>query len=203
MHYGYRAGRIIYEEGHKLVITEYCSSACAEFLLPAAKSLVFDKSPLIGFHGNSLSRESLIREQAGQDAVFCHSTLGLNTRIRQLYKKTGHNPDFWKTQYKHLNVTDKTIKQSPFSVKKEYEELVVNGTKLRNIKECYTIDVKTSHPFWFPTSKQLKTGFGLKFEGDVCADNQNCYEDKLDKIYPKGTSLAVGDTVYISKGSPE
>ena len=53
--YGYRAARIIYEEGHKLIITEYCSSACAEFLLPAAKSLVFDKSPLIGFHGSPLT----------------------------------------------------------------------------------------------------------------------------------------------------
>ena len=107
-------------------------------------------------------------------------------------------------QYNYLDVISISMKTVNVPIKPEFENIVIEGKKISELwKDCAMPNIKTRHRMWFPTSKQLKTGFGLKFEGDVCADNQNCYEDKLDKIYPKGTSLAVGDTVYISKGSPE
>ncbi len=201
--FGQLAGWIIFEEGHKIVVSGSCSSACAELLLPAAHDLIFYDSPLIGFHGNSLSREELAKDQVGEYVLLCRASPTLNLRIRKLYEATGHDSDFWKSQYQHLVITSKTLTTQPNTVKEQYKNVEINGIKLGDIKSCYTLDVKTKHAVWYPTSEQLKVGLGLMFKGSVCADNRNCYEERLDRLYPKYTSLAVGDTVYISKGPPE
>ncbi len=60
---------------------------------------------------------------------------------------------------------------------------------------------KFENLFWLPTSQQLKNLWGLKFEGQLCADDFDECKIKINSHWSKGKRIVVGDEIYISKGS--
>lgn len=158
-------------------ITRECTSGCAEILLPAAHSIYFENRPIIGYHGNILSYRYYVDNFAVRDTNKCGWRYAEETET--LLEEKSLNQFFWKEQMKRLN-PDVTFNYQKFAC----PEMVDNF-------ENY---------MWLPTSKQLKELYGLKFSGEVCADQLKSCSKRIDERWPKGKRIVVGDTVYISKG---
>jgi hypothetical protein len=170
-------GRIIYNKNIDLVISGWCGSACAEYILPAAQSITFSGEPLIGFHGNPIMADYFEQEQNLYNAHNC--SYAHAAKLKSFYKIIGAKENFWKIQLKHLRLEDK---------------------KFERWRDCNQFLYKFVNVAWFPTSEQLQNDFGLEFIGTVCADDSKCYERKLSFRWKKGTKIAVGETVFVSKG---
>ena len=155
----------------------YCYSECAEFLLPAADSLNFIDMPMIGFNWSpNLDYHQLIKAKSNISACLLDSL----ANQKQLQKTRNLNVNFWKETKIRLVIT-------------KYLSLDIND-------KCPLILRESENHLWLPTSRQLRELWGLKFEGSVCADNFNKCTIKVDQFWSKGTRIAIGDEVYISKG---
>jgi len=159
-----------------IVIDSYCFSACAEFLLPAAKHVIFRNAPLIGFHGNPILVQFLAEHNL-PPGIQNFPFLDAN-RMKKLYKRSNTNPDFWDYQLKHL-------KLSKFLVE------TVNSQG-----KCPNMDIAFEHDLWFPSSISLREDLWLKFDGDVCADNVSSCFQQIDSILPK-KSFVVDEYTYL------
>ena len=89
-----KAARIIHDRKHNLIILGKCSSACAEFLLPAANSLTFVEEPVIGFHGNTIAEMHYVKEATGDIAEYCSSVHATEHKIFLL--ETLRDFEFWR-----------------------------------------------------------------------------------------------------------
>ncbi len=173
----FEAARNIIRNENTVIVQGVCLSACAEDILPSAKTIKFLDNPMIGFHWNSfMNRSQFIRY--GGDVTYCSSVSIDNQKY--LYGLAQLNQDFWKETEKRL-------------VLEHYEIFPVTGAcplKIRRFKNY----------MWLPTSKQLKKLWGLEFSGRVCSDNIRACVRKVDRRWEKGTRIVIGDKVYISKG---
>jgi len=173
--YGAQAAWIIKRKRLKVVVDSHCTSACAEYLLPAAKSVTFKNEPLIGFHWNQISIDDYLKDNANRDLEYCDFEVGND--ILELWKTAKVNPDFWKE-------TEKRLGQPRYNIK--YRE---NDCPYASIRSYEKI-------LWFPTEKQLRELFRLKFSGNLCADNSDCYTDKIFGLWKRSDNYVVGDLNY-------
>ncbi len=170
--------RQIEDAENDLVILGVCNSACAEYLLPAANSLIFQDNPIIGFHWNAMMIESLYKRHGRKDLEYC--THQDSKELYNLHVRSQVTPKFWQETFSRLG-------HSHFSL--DYK-----------VDECPWKKMAFENHLWLPTSEQLRNLWGLKFSGSVCADNFNVCKEKIDVRWAKGTRIVVGDEVYISKG---
>jgi len=176
---------IIIEKNINIVIGGICYSACADIILPAAKSLEFYEHPLIGFHGTVISMKFFVSQgqvspctALSEQDEFLLLLEDLSYKMNSLYKSTGHNIDFWKEQTKRLG--------SPVLVNQEFVK-----------NECNPMQ-QFDYELWFPTSIQLKSMLGLNFEGGVCADSASCFERKIPLLEGLRKKYIVGNNPYIA-----
>lgn len=181
------AAELIRSRGWTVIIFGSCNSACAEYVLPAAKKVVFFDDPLVGFHGNMSSMRYFVLKDELKNP--CAPTSDENKMIQKLdaqiargealYSETGHNMEFWKEQIERLGSA----------------KLV---TTSMGDEGCVYIQ---QFPFeiWYPTSEQLTSLFGLKFEGTLCADDVICYNRKIPLFKGVGEKYVVGNTEYLSQ----
>lgn len=175
--YAFKIAQRIIENQNGIVVKDYCISACAEDILPAAKSISFRKRPIIGFHRNSfMNRAQMIRY--GGDVSNC-SNKGIKNQ-QYLHELRGLNTEFWKETEKRLSLVS--------------YQVVPKG------KSCPWKRRKFRNYMWLPTSKQLRELWGLKFQGEVCADEIAFCRRRIDARWKKGTRIVLGDEIYISKG---
>ena len=159
-----------------LKVQDYCLSACAEFLLPAADEIRFVDNPVVGFHWSPLmTYHQYVR--VGAELSACTFPTGdqltlLNARHL--------NTEFWRE-------TEKRLKLKHF-------ETIMNGER------CPMKIREFENRFWLPTSDQLRNIWGLKFTGSVCADDFVRCMDKVNRIWARGTRIVIGDRVYVSAG---
>lgn len=165
------------KENVSVSINKQCISACVEFFLPAASTIDFKGEPLIGIHWGSVLNFRQMERYGGQINK-CDLT---NLRIQEgLFRGKGLNLDFWLETEKRLIVS-------------RYE-IIKKGT------ECPWKVREFENYMWLPNSQQLKTLWGLKFNGKVCSDNPSRCKKRIDRWWKKGTKLVIGDDVYISRG---
>lgn len=176
---GFEAAEYIITNKLNLIVKTKCLSACAELLLPAANSIVFKDKPLVGFHGNALMSEHAAYTYKYDEAVANCGHYQPARNQEKLYEFTGHNIDFWEIQLEHLE-----LKEPQFW----YHE------------GCPLLEWKFKNNFWFPTAEQLRIDFGLKFTGDLCSEDKECYERIISIHWKKGSRLAVGENIFIAKG---
>lgn len=176
---------IISAQDINIIIVGACHSACAEIILPAAKSIEFYNSPLIGYHGNMVSMRYYIDQGLANPCVsssnrdnFSATLSKLVNQTKALYEQTGHNIDFWKEQVNRLG--------DPKIVKRQ-----IGGYNCSPSQ-------RFAYKYWFPTTHQLKTMLGLKFKGNLCSDNQNCYTKKIPLVEGFGEKYIIGNNPYIS-----
>lgn len=158
----------------KIIVDSHCLSSCAEFLLPAAKSVEFRKSPVIGFHGNPILLEFLALSNSPPGIENC--SFGDANRMRNLYAKSTANVEFWDYQLRFL-------KLDKFFVQSEIRE-----------DACPNMQMSFVHDLWIPSSTALKEDLGLQFSGAVCADQISTCVTRISKIFPK-RSYVVGEKV--------
>lgn len=181
---GLEASKIILQKNINLVIDGdfgICASGCAEFILPSVSSIEFKNQPLVGYHNNPQIVSYILNESAADTAKHCNVIQSHVKSMEDLLKTSELNASFWQETYKRLELKSKKITQ-------------VNN-------QCPILDSKFKNELWFPTSRQLKKVLGLKFKGTLCSDNEKCYKMKIDKYWPAGTRMAIGNDTYISQGT--
>lgn len=158
--------------GNDIAVVEQCLSSCAEFLLPAAKSIHAVNKPLIGFHKNP-EILNFLKKSAGSN--YCSdSDFGANEQ-RQFLAKMGKPTSSWRSILLRL---DDSV----------YEAFnPIEGT-------CTTDKILYRHTMWYPTTTQLREIFGLRINGAVCADSYDCFSQKLRSKRKK--TVVVGNEIY-------
>lgn len=167
---GWQAGAIVAQRDLELVIDGACLSACAEFLLPAAKSIEVDSQTLIGLHGNDFIFAALASE------FFPSRTFVDPQRIawlRTQYQRQGLSQDFYKETMARLGIRYVSEAEST-----PYPQV-----------EIYSV-----YSMWFPTSEQLRSLWGLEVRGTLCADDRNCWERRLRELGEPNEKFVVGNT---------
>jgi len=177
---GIKIAREIIDGRLDVSIAEVCLSACAEYILPAAKSITLIDNPLIGYHWNPLILGHLLRTNATKDLEYCTGIR--DDELLKLLVDTGVKTDAWKHTLKKL----KLVK---YEVNYKYNTCPWSSKTFEN-------------RLWFPTSKQLETTFGLKMSGKLCADNPECYMKKIPHYFGEGGSFIVGDEKIIVPSKP-
>lgn len=172
-----KAANIFSSNDIKIVVKNYCLSACSEYLLTSASSVVFEQDPIIGFHWNPVMNFDML-ERYGGDLTYCD--IEEPARLQAIYQTKGLNLDFFRETEKRLVVSHFEVVNKPQSC----------PWKVRHFENL----------FWLPTGTQLKELMGLEFNGSVCSDNFKECAKRIDRRWKKGTRIVVGDEVYISKG---
>lgn len=172
-----RIAKLLQVKQTSIKITRECTSGCAEILLAAAHNVYFENKPIIGFHGNILSYRYYVDSLAVRDKNKCGWRYAEETEI--LLAEKSLNKFFWREQMKRLNPD------------------VTFNYKLLGCPEM--ID-NFENQMWLPTSQQLRELYGLEFSGEVCSDHLKSCAKRINKLWPKGTRIVVGDAVYTSKG---
>lgn len=89
--------------------------------------------------------------------------------ISNLHKrKLGHDM-FWETVLSHL---------------------ILENVEIVEKDNCSETGFRFIYDMWFPSSKTLRSDYGLEFENDICLDNRECRNKLADK-------LASNDVNYI------
>jgi hypothetical protein len=166
---------IISNKNATIVVEDYCLSACAEFILPAAKKIVFQNYSIVGFHGNPVITEKYININRPDGSQFCNFESAV--RMRKLYRKWNANIDFWKLQIGYLVA----------------EKLLINPH--RESGECPKVQLKFENDLFIADSKQLEILMGRKFDGAVCADSYETCKKKIARYLSQG-KYVVGDRVF-------
>ncbi|MCF6220998.1 MAG: hypothetical protein L3J65_07780 [Robiginitomaculum sp.] len=174
--YAARIGDIIYQDKLNITITGKCFSACAEYILPSAQKLTIGAEALIGFHWSPKMLQHLVSKEAPENLQHCKWPSV--KRLDEQYKKYGANPEFWHYSLERIELESFELYYSPNTCPKHTKSF-------KNL-------------LWMPTSEQLRTLLGLKLSETICADKPECYEPRIDEIWPSGTRIVVGDRVYIS-----
>ncbi len=159
-----------------LVISGDCISACAEYLLPAAKKVHLQKGARVGFHWNAMMIRHLYEKHATQNLEFCSED-----DAKQLYRiqsEAGVNTNFWQETLKRLGNYVFTLSYS--------------------LNRCPAKIMEFENTLWYPTSQQLRELYGLIFTGSVCADDFKSCAQWIDRNKEKGSGYVIGDTVYVA-----
>jgi hypothetical protein len=170
---GLEAARVLRQRGYSVVVRARCISACADLLLAGATSIVLDHA-VIGFHGNPEMFEAFrqTKPETGPDTCKLPSV----SLMRQLYAESGLNIDFWREMWIRMPKNTLAIIPGQF-----------------NSPGCATVGQYGPTEMWLPTSIQLRDLMGLRFEGDVCADDPECVAYRLPQLIGRGRMVIVGD----------
>jgi len=178
-----KVAKVIQNRDLKIIIDgEFgiCASGCAEYLLPAAKSLKFNNEPLVGYHQNPHIIYSLLKNTIPSQLDFCTELKQQINEANELYSTKNLNQNFWSSTLEKIEI--------------EYFQ------PRKILEKCPSANWQFKHELWFPNSKQLKELLGLKFEGAVCSDAPEVCKSKIDETWDEGLSFVVGDELYVSKG---
>lgn len=174
----YKISREIRELNSAIVITNYCLSACAEYLLIAGREVDFRKRPIIGMHGNPFLLDIV---------------------------KTAHFPD---ARNNCLNTSSENMMNLQFEkgIPVSYNLYQIKMLKIESvitseiIHGCQTQKVRFKNYMWLPTSNQLKKQMGLQFNGSTCADYITECKKRASRRWKYGTKLVIGEEQFTSVG---
>lgn len=179
-----KAARITQEKNFRFTVIGYCLSSCVEYLLPAAYSVEFKQTPIIGVHQNP----SLINDIKNMDSNFVERRL--------CYFED--NIDFFEN-FRINKATPPhkaTLEQSNLAVLSRLK--LVKALRIEN-DYCIETAFQFENQMWLPTSDQLSYHWNLTPLGKICADDYDTCGSKIDKSLPHGTRVVIGDKVYISQ----
>ena len=160
----------IFEHNVHVVFRNECLSACALFILPAAKNRTIEPDLLVGYHGSPAMLNFLYRKQDPEGREDCHSELA--DRMMKLHQKTETGGDLW------------------------YADMLVLGpTNIRFLADdsyCGKIQYDEVSRMWFPTATQLKVGANLDIGQDSCNSNTQCVIDRVEGWNRKRYTYTIG-----------
>ena len=146
-------GRAVYDSGARLHVYKECSSACAEYVLPASEQVYAVDNPIIGLHGNNFMIEAVYRESGYIRPAQCPS--GTLNWLNEIYAVRSLNREFYKEQLERMDPVD--------------IRFVIQADGCPGITK-YDVGEK----IWYPTSDELEQLWGLKIAGKLCSDDEAC-----------------------------
>jgi hypothetical protein len=150
---GAEIGKILLDQDVDLFVSEQCSSACAEYLMTAARSVTAVGTPIIGLHGNSMMRELVYEDQGYDRPAHCRGPS--LTVLEEIYVARKLKTDFIHAQYERIGQVDL--------------EYFLDGDG------CPLVTRYDTHGrFWYPTTAEFEDLLGLHIEGRLCADEPRC-----------------------------
>ena len=155
-----KIARLIMENELNLVVEGYCSSACAEYLMTAAKSVYAVNAPVIGVHGNPIIDEMVYRSQS--DRPITHCEWPARSTLSYIYAQNGLSDRFHEEQISRLRISKLFFDRTP------------DGC-------IYKLDLRMGIRQWLPTSEQLSDLLGVDIIGEVCADKAACISREFKK----------------------
>lgn len=171
-HQALALARVLAPRRLHLIIDDYCFSACASLLAPAADSIEFGPDAMFGVHDSpAMARAVYVRDFGTGDDCYVRS----GGAHRELYTWAGRDPRF------------------PDEVFDRLQPLPARAVDSGG--ECPRIEYDLTHQWWFPTSVQLRELMGLAFSGTVCADDPACMRRRLPNLRMEGTVI-VGDEIW-------
>lgn len=174
--YGEKASKYIIDKQMSIRLGRFCLSACAEYILPSAKTIIVAPETLIGFHQNPAMIRSFAVQSGYDEKPICHygDEVGY---INALHRKNSNGEYPWETVLR---------------------KIVLIRTKFSESHTCVEVGFKFQHEMWFPTSEQIRDLFGVEFKGSICADNPDCIQIAVNTIFTAGRTAIAGDRVYTS-----
>lgn len=164
--------RDIFDRKLDLIVNASCVSACAEFMIPAARTVTFGPRAIVGFHLNDFAFQALALEHNIPGRVCSAERLPL---LNEMYLAKGLNPSFSEESVRRLRLVD-------------YQPVRIRTG-------CMSQETATEFLAWFPTSDQLRSLWNLTFTGSVCADSAECISSDIKRLVGPGKRIVVGDTV--------
>lgn len=166
-------GKIIRAGSGRLLLSGFCFSACAEYILTSKKEVEVSENTLIAFHYNVQIMDDVFRTKLPSSMRSCMLERAL--AAQEYIKEGGLNSDFWKIQAQMI----------------EYHSFEIIGDDV-----CGPVNMSFKNKFWLPTSDQLRHNLGVSFDGHICADSLACVEQFVSFLANPGNQLAIGQTVY-------
>lgn len=170
--------QIIHAKRLHVVLDDFCYSACAELIIPAAIDIKAVNEPLIGVHGNPVIYQKILRDIGFNEDARCDEDMVQG--FRDIYRIKGINAN--------------EVAQA------EIDRLKFMGIWKTNRGDEHGCRVFTSPNYisvWFPSRKQLKTIFKTEISGAICADSMACIKRKIAKNWKPGSIYVVGDKVFV------
>lgn len=158
------ASAMLENETH-LVIDGFCSSACAEFLIPAASEVTARNRPIVSVHGNPLLIRKLFADAGIEQAPEC---IAVAAPLEEIYKQRGRSLQLALAQEQRLGLTRFLAKSDPET-------------------QCYLFDWKFAATSWLPTSEEYASLMGLAIDGELCSDSERCLHERV--VESKATGL--------------
>lgn len=153
-------------------VDEFCLSACAEFILPAAESVQLGPRAIIGFHGGDFLFENLAHEAGADDSCAAPRTEAL----RAIYEARGFAPSFAFEVAERLDITSYRPPSSPTTCDASFD---------------------SRRLVWFPSADQLRSLWGLQFTGSICVDDPACVDATMKHLIRSGREVMFGDHPYV------
>jgi hypothetical protein len=153
-------------------VDEFCLSACAEYILPAAESVELGPHAIIGFHGGDFLFENLAQEAGADDSCAAPRTAALHA----IYAARGLNPSFANEVAARLEITSYRPPSSPTTCDAAFD---------------------SRRLIWFPSGDQLRSLWGLHFTGSICVDDTACVEERMKHMIRSGREVMFGDEPYV------
>lgn len=173
--------RLIIDRRIRIRLNNYCLSACAELVLPAARDVTAVNEPLIGLHGNAFTDE-----RAALAARMTPSSLACLIELRRGFESV----------YESKGIDGASLRDA------EVSRLGFTGMTLSSRKDaagCPIFSVGHSQDYWFPTRRQIEKLMRTEVVGPICADSEECMRRKVREHWGvPGTSFDYvwGDARY-------
>ena len=95
------AARIIKARGYELVVQKYCLSACAQWLMPAAKTVKLEDMPIVGMHHTATALERILSDGGNKAEALRYSPIA---RVeQQFYDEIGVDRAMLEYPYSQTN----------------------------------------------------------------------------------------------------
>ena len=140
-----------------LVVSGVCMSACAEFLIPAAKKVYALDHPIIAVHGNPLLFEKMFQERGTVQPESCSA---LARGLEGIYRLRGRKTELAFAQEQALVVVSF---ESQFNAE----------------KGCFDPVWYFYNSNWMPTSSEYRNQMGLEIDGALCSDDNSCTKARI------------------------
>ena len=170
-------GEILQNKQINVSVVGFCMSACASILLPAANSVTFVNMPIIGFHQDGLLFRGIV---SGDKDMYCNSERA--AKMQNIYRKANLNAEFWRETARRLQFKNPRVKA---------------GYSTRE-GACPGWVADIEYYMWMPTSEQLRTLLGLRFDGLLCADVAECVNGRMKRHFGRNIKIIVGDKVIVT-----
>lgn len=171
---GAALGLFVLDYDLSIIIDGMCASACAEYVLTAAKDVQVSSGSLILFHDSAEMIQAALRRRGRKDFSIC-SFKPLDVQ-RRIFKERNLRLEFYR---------DVEMRIGELEIETSVNE---NGCLILRGK-------KNELDFWIPNSSQIESLLGVQIDGILCADDVDVCRQRLIQLGRQKRCVLVDEEV--------